>query len=130
MFTILCLGLSALYLALYLRQKPEQPPEETVVSTGVVEDAVGEEAVSYTVRFTGQYNQSYVARTDAYTGPNPPYKEGDLVDIRYGFTKKGTPVVALTDPSLTALQTRQKADPKLLAVSCLFLVAGLLLLFL
>lgn len=80
---------------------------EKITSTGVVEKLIGENGKArYIVRFTGEQNRSFLAKTAWYTGPVEKYPVGKLVHIRYWFDKKGRPGLEIIDPELK--QTEKK----------------------
>ena len=80
---------------------------QTVTSTGVVEQAVqADGGTRYVIRFTGEKNRSYLAKTVPYTGDTGKYEEGKLVHIRYWFGKKGKPGAEIIDDALTPVPER------------------------
>lgn len=80
---------------------------QKITSTGVVEQAVESDGgTRYVIRFTGEKNRSFLAKTAAYTGDTEKYEEGKLVHIRYWFDKKGNPGVEIMDDTLTPLPAK------------------------
>ena len=116
-------------IPLFLRK--EEAPEDKITSTGVVEKLIGEGTkAEYVVRFTGQQNRSYLARTVLYSGPVDKYPVGKLVHIRYWFGKKGQAGLEIIDPELTPIPKKAvKTAPFYLAAGLFFLAGLALLLF-
>ncbi len=113
----------------YVFSVPEKEPEEKVKSTGVVEQALNTNgATCYVIRFTGEKNKSYLAKTAGYTGNTEKYEEGKLVHINYWFGKK-KPGAEILDEELTAAPRKNKGQP-LLIVSAVLFIAGIVLLVL
>ena len=113
----------------YVFSMPEKEPEEKVKSTGVVEQAIKNgEATYYVIRFTGEKNRSYLAKTAGYTGNTEKYEDGKLVHINYWFGKKA-PGAEILDEELTAVPPKQ-GNRLLMMASGLLMLAGILLLFL
>lgn len=113
----------------YVFSMPEKEPEEKVKSTGVVEQAIKNgEATCYVIRFTGEKNRSYLAKTAGYTGNTEKYEDGKLVHINYWFGKKA-PGAEILDEELTAVPPKQ-GNRLLMMASGLLMLAGILLLFL
>ena len=116
-------------IPLFLRK--EEAPEEKVTSTGVVEKLIGEGGkAEYVVRFTGQQNRSYLAKTVPYTGPVDKYPVGKLVHIRYWFGKKGKAGLEIIDPELTPVQKKTVNPAPFYLISALCFLAGLALVIL
>lgn len=112
----------------YVAQLPEKIPEEKVTGTGVVEQALSADgATRYVIRFTGEKNRSYLAKTAGYTGRTGKYREGKLVHIRYWFGKKGKAGAEILDQELTAVPQKQ-GNRLLLIASALLMISGILLL--
>lgn len=113
----------------YVFSMEQKEPEEKVKSTGVVEQAItGDGITRYVVRFTGEKNKSYLAKTAGYTGNTEKYEDGKLVHINYWFGKKA-PGAEILDEELTAVSPKSKGQLLLIASAVLFL-AGVVLLFL
>lgn len=113
----------------YVFSMPEKEPQEKVKSTGVVEQALtGDGITRYVIRFTGEKNRSYLAKTVGYTGNTEKYEEGRLVHINYWFGKKA-PGVEILDEELTAVPQKSKGQLLLIASAVLF-IAGIVWLIL
>ncbi len=110
----------------YILLMPEKEPEEKIQSTGVIEQALqADGATRYVIRFTGEKNKSYLAKTASYTGNTEKYEDGKLVHIRYWFGKRA-PGAEILDEELTAVATKKENRLLLLASGLLF-VAGIIL---
>lgn len=110
----------------YVFSMEEKEPEEKVKSTGVVEQAISTGgATAYVIRFTGEKNKSYLAKTVGYTGATEKYEDGKLVHINYWFGKKA-PGVEILDGELTEVPPKSKGLLLLIGSAVLF-VAGILL---
>ena len=110
----------------YIFTMPEKEPEEKIKSTGVVEQAICADGVTrYVIRFTGEQNKSYLAKTVGYTGNTEKYEDGKLVHIRYWFGKKA-PGVEILDEELTEAPQKEKGKI-LLAISAVLFLVGVIL---
>lgn len=115
--------------ARYLVDRQEKIPEEKITGTGVVEQVLTKDgATSYVIRFTGEKNKSYLAKTPGYTGNTEKYEDGKFVHIRYWFGKK-TPGAEILDEELTAVSKAGQSKIWLVA-SILQLIVGILLIVL
>lgn len=113
----------------YVFSMGEKEPEGKVKSTGVVEQAItAKDVTSYVIRFTGEKNKSYLAKTVGYKGNTEKYFDGKLVHIHYWFSKKA-PGAEILDDELTAVPQKSKRK-LLLAISGVLYIAGILLLVL
>lgn len=111
----------------YVFSMEGKAPEEKVKSTGVVEQAIKSDGVTrYVIRFTGEKNKSYLAKTAGYTGNTEKYEDGKLVHINYWFGKK-VPGAEILDEELTAVHQKSKGQLLLIASAVLF-VTGIVLL--
>lgn len=109
----------------YVFTMEEKEPEEKIKSTGVVEQAITKDgATAYVIRFTGEKNKSYLAKTRGYTGATEKYEDGKLVHIRYWFSKKA-PGAEILDGELIPAPRKSKGR-LLLIVSAVLFVAGIL----
>ncbi len=128
------IGISLIAIAViaalgYLSKKPEKAPQEKVRSTGVVEQALTKDgATRYVIRFTGQKNKSYLAKTVGYTGDTEKYEDGNLVHINYWFGKKA-PGAEILDEALVPVPQKREGLPLLIG-SILLLAAGVVLVIL
>lgn len=113
----------------YVFSMEEKEPEGKVKSTGVVEQAITSDGVTrYVIRFTGEQNKSYLAKTAGYTGKTEKYEDGKLVHIHYWFSKKAAGAEIL-DEELTAVPPKSKGQ-LLLLISAVLFIAGVVLLVL
>ncbi len=129
MVGIILIVLSIAVFAVFLSKKPEKIPEEKITSTGVVEQAHNTDGATwYVIRFTGERNRSYLAKTPGYIGETEKYEDGKLVHIRYWFGKKA-PGAEILDEALTPVPRKWKGLPLLIG-SILLLTAGVVLLIL
>ena len=111
---------------IYLRTKPEKAPQEKITGTGVVEQALTSDGVTrYVIRFTGERNRSYLAKTPGYTGETGKYEDGKFVHIRYWFGKKAAGA-EIVDQALTEVPQKNKGNV-LLILSMLLMAAGVVL---
>ena len=109
----------------YVICMPEKEPQEKKIGTGVVEQVYTKDgATRYVIRFTGEKNRSYLAKTPGYNGNTAKYEDGKLVRINYWFGKKA-PGVEILDQELTAAPEKRKGLPLLIA-SALLLIAGVI----
>lgn len=122
---ILMVAAAAAAWAYVLSMEPEEPADK-VKSTGVVEQAITSDGVTcYVIRFTGEKNKSYLAKTVGYTGKTEKYEDGKLVHINYWFGKKA-PGAEILDQELTPAPRKNKGRA-LLIVSAVLFVAGIVL---
>ena len=129
MLSAILMLVAAVAAWVYVFSMEEKAPEEKVKSTGVVEQAIKSDGVTrYVIRFTGEKNKSYLAKTAGYTGNTEKYEDGKLVHINYWFGKKA-PGAEILDDALTAVPPKSKGQLLLIASAVLFL-AGVVLLFL
>lgn len=129
MLSAILMLVAAVAAWVYVFSMEEKAPEEKVKSTGVVEQAINTNgAVCYVIRFTGEKNKSYLAKTVGYTGNTEKYEDGKLVHINYWFGKKA-PGAEILDEELTAVPTKSKGRLLLIASALLF-IAGILCLVL
>lgn len=113
----------------YVFSMPEKEPEEKVKSTGVVEQVLSSrDGTCYVIRFTGEKNKSYLAKTVGYTGNTEKYEDGKLVHIHYWFGKKA-PGAEILDEELTAVPQKSKGKLLLIVSAVLFLAGIVLLVF-